>query len=136
MNSLAVIVSRGTLNSLVQVATLLMSAVGSGIRVRVFFRDEAILAITQGAAPPRLSDVYRGKEVDVLAELARQGLADVPELLRQVKDVGDARLYACSSSLYIWGVEGSELLPSITGPRGLVAFLVEDLAGAECVLTY
>jgi peroxiredoxin family protein len=133
---LAVIVARGELNSLVQVATLLIAAVSSGIAVRVFFRDEAIFAITRTGAPPRLSDGYRGKEAQVRAELERQGLADVPELLRQVKEAGDARFYACSSSLAICAVKPDELLPEIDAVRGLTAFLLEDVAAADHVLTF
>jgi peroxiredoxin family protein len=49
---------------------------------------------------------------------------------------GDVRLYACSSSLYIWGVEAGDLDPAIHGSRGLIAFLAEDLAGASSVLTF
>jgi peroxiredoxin family protein len=137
MTSLAVIVSRGEYNSLVQVATLLMAAVGSGIAVRVFFRDEAIYKITRtGATDVNLSGGYRGREAEVRANLTRQGLHDLPDLLRQVKESGDARLYACSSSLAICGVRPDELLPEIDGVRGLTAFLLEDIAKADRVLTF
>ena len=137
MKSLAVIVSRGELNSLVQVATLLMAAVASGIAVRVFFRDEAIYTITRtGAKEMNLSDAYRGREAAVRERLAAQGLADLPALLREIKETGDARLWACSSSMAICGVDASELLPEVDGVRGLTAFLLEDLATADRVLTF
>ena len=137
LKTLAVIVSRGDFNSLVQVATLLMAAVASGVAVRVFFRDEAIYKITRsGAAVTNLSEAYRGQEAAVRERLAAQGLADLPELFRQIKETGDARLYACSSSLAICGVERAELLPEIDEVRGLTAFLLEDVASADRVLTF
>jgi peroxiredoxin family protein len=136
VTSLAVIVSRGELNSLVQVATLLLAATGSGVAVRVFFRDEAIFAITRDAKDLPLSPGYRGREAEVRRRLAAQGLDDLPELLRQVKELGDARLYACSSSLAICGVAPDALLPEIDGVRGLTAFLLEDVATADRVLTF
>jgi peroxiredoxin family protein len=137
MTTLAVIVSRGEFNSLVQVATLLMAAVGSGIAVRVFFRDEAIYKITgAGARQMNFSAGHREREIVVRENLARQGLADLPELFRQVKELGDAKLYACSSSLAISGVEPHQLLPEIDGVRGLTAFLLEDVAKADRVLTF
>jgi peroxiredoxin family protein len=137
VKSLAVIVSRGEFNSLVQVATLLMAAVASGIAVRVFFRDEAIYTITRtGAKEMNLSDAYRGREAAVRERLAAQGLADLPALLREIKETGDARLWACSSSMAICGVDASELLPEVDGVRGLTAFLLEDLATADRVLTF
>jgi len=137
MTLLAVVVSRGDFNSIVQVATLLMSAVGSGIAVRVFFRDEAIYKITRAGAPEmNLSAGYRGRESEVRANIERQGLADLAALFRAVKETGDARLYACSSSMAICGVTAEELLPEIDGVRGLTAFLLEDIAKADRVLTF
>lgn len=137
MKSLAVIVSRGELNSLVQVGTLLLAAVSSGLAVRVFFRDEAIYRITRkGAREPTFSAGYRGREAAVRERLAAQGLSDPGTLLRQIKSVGDARFYACSSSIMICGVEPAELLPEIDAVRGLTAFLLEDVASADRVLTF
>lgn len=137
MKRLAVIASRGELNNLVQVMTLLLAAVAAGVAVSVFFRDEAIYAITrEGWATLRVSEGYRGQEAAVRQRLAAQGLGDLPELLRQVKELGEARFYACSSSLAICGVEPARLLPEIDGVRGLTAFLLEDIAAADRVLTF
>lgn len=137
MKRLAIIVARGELNSLVQVMTLLLAAVSSGIAVRVFFRDESIFALTRdGAKTLRFSDGYRGQEAAVRQRLATQGLDDLPDLLRQVKELGDARFYACSSSVAICGVAAAELLPELDGVRGLTAFLLEDAAAADHVLTF
>jgi peroxiredoxin family protein len=134
---LAVIVARGEVNSLVQVATLLLAAVGSGVAVRVFFRDEAIFKVTRtGAKELNFSPAYQGQEAAVTERLAAQGLADLPELWRQIKELGDARLYACSSSLAICGVDRRDLLPEIDEVRGLTAFLLEDVAAADHVLTF
>ncbi|MBI2204677.1 MAG: DsrE family protein [Candidatus Rokubacteria bacterium] len=134
---LAVIVSRGETNALVQVATLLMAAVGSGGAVRVFFRDEAIFRITRdGAKTTRFSDGYHGREDEVRARLAQQGLDDLAALFAQIKEVGDARLWACSSSMAICGAKPEDLLPQIDGVRGLTAFLLEDVAAADHVLTF
>ncbi|MGH7628722.1 MAG: DsrE family protein [Gemmatimonadales bacterium] len=136
MKILAVIASRGNFNSLVQVATLLMAAVGSGIAVRVFFRDEAVFKVTKtGAKDMNLSEVYRGHEEAVLERLSAQGLIDLPSLLREVREMGDVRLYACSSSMAICGVRAEHLLDGVE-VRGLTAFLLEEIAGADRVLTF
>lgn len=137
LKRLAVIVSRGELNSLVQVATLLLAAVAAGVAVRVFVRDEAVYALTPaGAAELRLSAGYRGREAALYLRLAAQGLDDVPALFRLVKELGDARIYACSSSLALCGIAAAELLPEVDGVRGLTAFLLEDVAAADRVLTF
>lgn len=137
MKTLAVIVSRGHFNSVVQVVTLLAAAIGSGLTARVFFRDEAIYKISRsGAHELNLSEGYRGREAATRDRLEQQGLTDVPALLRQIKATGDVRLYACSSSMAICGVEAEELLPEIDGVRGLTAFLLEDVAAADRVLSF
>jgi peroxiredoxin family protein len=133
----AVIVSRGEFNNLVQVATLLMAAVCSGVAVRVFFRDEAVYGITHaGAGEPHFSPGYRGQEGVVRERLAAQGLGDLRNLFREVKAAGDARLYACTASMAICGVERDQLVPEIDGVRGLTAFLLDDMAEAQHVLTF
>ncbi|MBI3456222.1 MAG: DsrE family protein [Candidatus Rokubacteria bacterium] len=137
VRSLAVIVSGGSFNNLVQAATLLMVAAGSGIAARVFFRDEAVLKVTKaGATEVNLSDAYRGDEGRVRARLEAQGLLDLPALFREIKEVGDVRLYVCSSSLAICGARPDDLIPEIDEVRGLTAFLLEDVAAADRVLTF
>jgi peroxiredoxin family protein len=136
LKTLAVIASRGSFNSLLQVVTVLMAAVGSDVAVRVFFRDEAVLKVTRTRAGEiDLSDAYRGQEAAVRERLSAQGLSDLPRLLREVREAGDVRLYACSSSMAIAGVTAEDLLDGIE-VRGLAAFLLEDVATADRVLTF
>ena len=137
MKSLALIASRGSFNSLVQVLTLAMAAVGSGISVRLFLRDEAVLKVTKkGAGEINLSDAYRGDETAVRDRLERQGLADVRSLLREMKELGDLKVYVCSSSLLIAGASAEDLIPEVGGVLGLTAFLLEDIASADRVLSF
>jgi peroxiredoxin family protein len=137
VKTLAVIVSRGSFNNLVQVATLLMAAVGSGIAVRVFFRDEAVFKLSRDRADELdLSDGYRGHEDCARDRLRQQGLNSLPAMLREIKGAGDARLYACSSSMAICNVGRDELLDEVDEVRGLTAFLLEDVAAADRVLTF
>jgi len=136
VNTLAVIASHGSYNRLVQVATLLMAAVGAGVAVRVFFRDEAVLKVTKrGAREINLSEALREHAGEVRDRLAAQGLADLPRLLQDVRELGDVRLYACSSSMAICGVRAEDLLDGIE-VRGLTAFLLEEVASADKVLTF
>jgi peroxiredoxin family protein len=136
VNTLAVIASRGSFNSLIQVVTLLMAAVGSGVAVRVFFRDEAVLKVTKtGAQEINLSEIYRGHEEGVRERLSTQGLSDLRQLLADVRVLGDVRLYACSSSMAICGVRAEDLLDGID-VRGLTSFLLEEVASADRVLTF
>ena len=96
------------------------AAAAEGAAVRVFFRDESIPSL----CPP-----------SVWERLALVGVVDVSIELAALKGAGDVTLHACSSSLYLWGIAPDDLLPSIDGVRGLIAFLADDLTGADEVLS-
>ncbi len=137
MKSLAVIVSRGHYNSLVQVCTLLMAATVSEIKVRVFVRDEAVLKLTkQRVGEINLSDAFREMEGPVKERLAKHQLADLRQLLQEVKKLGDVKIAACTSSMAICGVTQEDLIPEVDEVRGLTSFLLEEMSDADQVLTF
>ena len=61
---------------------------------------------------------------------------DLHKLARDIKASGDVRYYVCSSSLAIAGLKKDDLIPEIDEVRGLPAFLLEDVATADKVLTF
>ncbi len=137
MKSLAIIVSRGSSNNLIQVLTLLMAAVHSELKVRVFFRDEALFRLTpEGIKRLEFSDGYRVQEAEFIQRLKKHDLDDLKKLLAQIKESGDVKLYVCSSSLALSGLKQEQLIPEIDEVRGLTSFLLEDVATADQVLTF
>ena len=137
MKSLAIIVSGGSTNNLIQVLTLLMAAVHSEVKVRVLFRDEAVWRMRPSAINAlELSDAYGPETAVVQQRLKKHDLADLQKLARDIKASGDVKYYACSSSLAVCGLKREDLIPEIDDVRGLPAFLLEDVAGADKVLTF
>ena len=136
MKSLAVIVSGGSTTNLIQVLTLLMAAVHSDVKVRVLFRDESVRRLTPEAIN-RLepAPAYAG-DAELARRLAKLDLADLRRVCRDVKASGDVRYYVCSSSLAICGLTKADLIEEIDDVRGLPAFLLEDVAAADTVLTF
>jgi len=135
---LAVVVTTGDVGALERMARASSDVARSGAAVRVFFRDESIPAICRLEAAARL---LPGTPAGERQHRERPSGDPTPPgpveaMLQELTNSGDVRLYACSSSLYIWGVESSDLIPAISGARGLIAFLAEDLAGATEVVTY
>ena len=136
MKALAVIVSGGSTNNLIQVLTLLMAAVHSEIKVRVLFRDESVFRLTpQRINAMELSAAYADAD-GVGQRLKKLDLVDLHNLCRDIKASGDVRYYVCSSSLAIWGLKREALIPEIDDVRGLPSFLLEDVATADKVLTF
>ncbi len=121
---LAVILTVAELERLRATLATCMEAARSGAAVTLFFRDETIPLICK-------PDVA-GQLVDEAGVATGRELAG---LLRELAAAGDVRCSACSSSLYLWGVGAGDLIPEIAGPRGLIAFLAEDLAEATQILS-
>ena len=137
MKSLAVLVSGGSTNNLIQVLTLLMAAVHSELKVRVLFRDEAVLRLTPEAFNRQdLSPAYAPHADAVARRLVKLDLADLQKLCRDIKASGDVKYYVCSSSLAICGLKREDLIPEIDAALGLPAFLMEEIATADKVLTF
>jgi hypothetical protein len=107
-----------------------------GASVRVFFRDESIPFICLPATRRRLlGDDPDAREFSAPERVSHDGLAVCLARRGELAGAGDVQLYACTSSLYLWGVTSDDLLPVLTGGRGLIAFLADDLAGASTMLT-
>ena len=137
MNKVVVIVTQGSLNNLVQVVTLLMSATVANAAVRVLFRDEAVLSVTKdGAKRLQVTEPLQARADGFLARLKQQGMEDLSTMLQTVKGHGDVRLTVCSSSLALYGVAKEDLLPEIDGVQGLTAFVIDDIGTADTVLTF
>ena len=137
MKSLAVIVSRGSTNNFIQVMTLLMAAVHSDLKARVLFRDEAVFRLTPSAInTPELSAAYAHDGEGVQQRMKKLDVQDLHKLCRDIKASGDVKYYVCSSSLALCGLKREQLIPEIDEVRGLPAFLLEDVATADKVLTF
>ncbi len=136
MKSLAVIVSGGSTNNLIQVLTILMAAVHSEVKARVLFRDESVLRLTpERINTMELSPAY-AQTPGVEQRLKQHELTDLHKLCRDIKASGDVKYYVCSSSLAICGLKREDLILEIDEVRGLPAFLLEDVAAADKVLTF
>ena len=136
MKKLAILASSGTTNAMAQLMNLVMAAVASQIAVRVFFRDAAVLKLTKdSAATMTLSPEWQPRAATITAQLKAHKLDNLPALIRDVKSLGDVKLYACSSSLSLAGLDPKALLPEIDGVRGLTSFLLEEMATADQVVS-
>ena len=137
MTSLAVIVSRGSSTDFIQALTILMAAVHSELKLRVLFRDEAVPRLRPDRINQFEPSAAYAQDLDGLRQrLTKHDLLDLHKLLRDIKASGDVQYYVCSSSLAVWGLKQQDLIPDIDDIRGLPAFLLEDVATSDKVLTF
>jgi peroxiredoxin family protein len=99
----------------------MMASVGavSERRVEVFVSMNAILAFAKNAPPETR---YQGGAFSKL--MKEKNAPDAVRLLRQGKELGDLKLWACSMALDVKGWEIGDLLDNLfDGPLGLTKFL-------------
>ncbi len=105
----------------------MMASVGavSERPVEVFVSMNAILAFAREATPDRR---YHG---GVFSQLMKDKHApDLLTLLRQGKEFGDLKIWACSMALDVAGLEMDHLVEDLfDGPLGLTKFLSDAEAG-------
>jgi peroxiredoxin family protein len=139
LKKVAIIVSNGSFNNLLQVSTLIRALTASlETSVRVFFRDEAVVKVTKTRINEvNLSDIVRPMESEILRRLREADFVDLQSFLRESKEHGDdVKLFACTSSMYTYGIREEELIPEIDGARTLTEFLLEEVSDAEKVFTF
>ena len=137
MKKIAILVSRGTYNSLVQVMTLVMACTLSEIKIRLFFRDESVFKLTPAeAGKVNLSEIYRGKEAGVIERLKANSLENLQSLIHELKEKGDVHVSVCSSSLAICGLKHEDLIPEVDEVQGLTSFLLEEMSTSDQILTF
>jgi peroxiredoxin family protein len=93
--------------------------------VEVFVSMNAILAFARDASAEQR---YRGAAFSRL--LQEKGAPDPLGLLRQGKELGDLKLWACSMALDLQGWDTEQLVEGLfDGPLGLTKFLADAEAG-------
>ena len=118
---LSVVLFSGTDDKLQAAAVLTVGAAAMGRTVDLFlqywaleaFRADRILK-DHGLAPEAGSD---GE-----GAFRSQGKTHWSELLRQAKDLGEVRIYACSDSMEMLGVSTEDLDPLVDGVWGVASF--------------
>ena len=139
LKKIAIIVSHGTFNNLIQVSTLLRAlTAGLDVSIRVFFRDEALYKLTKGRInEPNFSELFRSQQKEFMEKLKAAEFVDLESFLKDSKEHGfDVKFFACASTMYIYGIKEEELSPILDEPRTLTTFLLEDVGEADTLMTF
>ncbi len=137
MKKLAMIVTRGTYNNLLQVSQLARIAAESGSQVSLFFRDEAAGRLTSEKVKElTFSEAYRGREAKVREMLRERKLNDFQAVLRELKDKGDVKLSVCRDSLEYFDLNVQQLIPELDEVQRAESFWKEEVEKANQILTF
>ncbi len=137
MKSLAVIVTHGAYNNLLQAYQFAKIAADAGTQVNMFFRDEAVAKLTkEKVLDMQLSAAYMGRESKVRDMYREQKLHDLPALFRSLKDAGDVKLSVCRESIAYFEIEVECLIGELDEVQRAEAFWKEAVESADQVLTF
>lgn len=137
MKKLAVIVTGGSYNNLLQACEWIRIAAASGAQVSVLFRDEAASKLThERLKQATFSDAYKGRESKVRDMLRERKRLDVPAVLREVKEAGDVKLSICRETIEYFEITVDQLLPELDEVQKAEAFWKEAVMPADQVLTF
>ena len=137
MKTLAIIVTRGTYNNILQACQLARIAAESGTRVSILFRDEAVARLTVDKVHElTFTEAYRGREVKVRNLWKDRKLHDLSLLLREIKERGDTKFSICRDSIEYFDIPVEKLIPELDEVQRVEAFWKEAVANADQVLTF
>ena len=137
VKKLAVIVTRGGYNNLLQVCEWITLAASQGIQVGVLFRDEAASKMSlKKCKELTFSEGYRGREAHLRDLLRERKKSDLQELLRAAKESGDVKFSVCRDSVGYFSIPVEDLIPELDEVQQVEAFWKEEVSEADQVLTF
>jgi len=111
----------GTDDKLQAAAVLTVGAAAMGRDVNVFLQYWALDAFRAD----RIHGVSPEAGPEGAVAMRDQGKMHWSELLRQAKDIGQVRVYACSDSMEMFHITTDDLDPLIDGVWGVASFFAE-----------
>jgi len=137
LKKIAVIITRGGWNNLLQACEWIALAANSGMEVSGYFRDEAASRMSQSKIKEMtMSSDYRGREAAVRDLLRQENKADLSKLLQKAKESGNVKLSACKDSLRYFDLRPEDLIPELDEVQTAEAFWNEAVISADQVFTF
>lgn len=137
MKKVAVIITRGGWNNLLQACEWIALAAASGMEVSGYFRDEAAGRMTNAKIKElTMSPDYRGREVLVRDLLRKENKADLSKIMQTAKETGNVKFSVCKDSMKYFDVRVEELIPELDEVQTAEAFWKEAVLPADRVLTF
>ncbi|MEM0373514.1 MAG: DsrE/DsrF/DrsH-like family protein [Sulfolobaceae archaeon] len=124
---LSIIVFSGTIDKLMPVGILSSAAAAGGYEVNLFFTFWGLQAITKkslsSSAPPKLDKNYEEFSQILGKRMQELKYPSWHELIRQAKEIGEVKVYACSTTMEFFGVKREDLADFVDDVVGAATFL-------------
>jgi peroxiredoxin family protein len=123
MSKIALIVASEKMDKLFPAVTLATTAAISGWDAEMFFTFWGLLALKKGYEPSGVTFDYRAYEGKLTEALASGSMPSWKTVLEQGLATGRIRIYACSTSLGMFGLKQEDLESFVDSIAGAATFL-------------
>ena len=125
MSKIALIVASEKIDKLFPAVTLATTAVISGWEAELFFTFWGLLALKKGYKPSGVSLDYKAYEGKMTEAVASGSMPDWKTVLGQGLATGRIKIYACSTTLGMFGLKQEDLESFVDSIAGAATFLAK-----------
>ena len=118
MSKLSIILFSGTIDKLLPVGVLSSAAAAHGMQVRIFATFWGLMALRKDAQP-KMSKDFEELGAQMSSILKEKNVPSWIDMIRQAKEIGDVKVYACAMTFDMFGMKKEDLVD-----------IVDDVVGA------
>ncbi|MHA2232417.1 MAG: DsrE family protein [Candidatus Hodarchaeales archaeon] len=125
MSKVAILVTSGTYANMTTMSLLASGAIANDLEATIFFMEDSVWALRKDALGNDTSFHSTFPEVTEKYAAAQKEGKLVPwwELLPDLKELGDLKVFACAQALDVLGLEESDLADFVDEIAGVTMFL-------------
>ncbi len=123
MASLALLIPTEKLDRLHIAANLTAAAASMGWSVHLFFTFWGLLALVKGREPSGITGDYMAYESSLKKAVESGVMPRWADLIRQAKQLGDVKIYACSATMNLLSIDRDQLEDFVDDVVGAATFL-------------
>ncbi|EZQ07031.1 MULTISPECIES: DsrE/DsrF/DrsH-like family protein [Acidianus] len=122
---LSIIVFSGTIDKLMPVGILASGAAAAGYEVNLFFTFWGLNSITKKAmqSVPSIDKNYEQMGPMMMSRMQEMKFPMWNQLVMEAKEVGEVKVYACSTTMEFFGVKKEDLAEFVDDVVGVATFL-------------
>lgn len=128
----SIIVFSGTIDRLMPVGIIASGAAAAGYEVNLFFTFWGLMNITKQGIQSQPSSIDKNYERFGPAIMQRMQEMKYPlwyQLIQQAKELGDVKVYACSTTMELLGIKREDLADFVDDVVGVATFLEKAEGG-------
>jgi len=125
MSKLALILFSGSSDKLQAASIIISGGAATDTKVRIFATFWGLMALTKNGVTPRISSDFKEYQDQAFKIMSEKKVPGWLDLMKQAKEMGDVKFYACSMTYDLFGLKREDLLDIFDEVVGVGTFLEE-----------